>query len=465
MLDQPIVCVDVETTGTSPQNDRITEIGVVEMDPDGTVREWSTLVNPGVSIPPFIQQLTGISNVMVESAPTFSEVAEELHRHLAGRLFVAHNVRFDYGFIRNEFKRLDTSFNADTMCTVRLSRRLYPQHFKHNLDSLIQRLGIQVEDRHRALSDARVLATFLKQLPHEHDTETIHAAIQHVMAKPVLPAHIPEGLIDDIPDSPGVWLFYGENETPLHIGRSTGLRSRVLAFLTGSRSSKELRIAQQLKRIEWRETAGELGAMLLEARLIKELQPLHNQRLNREKDLCTWQIVPAAQGGMTAELRLANDIDFGRTGNLYGLFPTPRKAIQTLHELAEAHRLCLVQLGLEKPSRGGATTVCSAHSLKKCRGVCVGKEDHAKHDMRLIEAIARLKIHPWPHPGPIGIIETYAGRDEVIVLDGWAYLGTALSESEFPDILAARPKKEFDLDIYKILAKNLKGKTILPLGG
>ena len=465
MLDQPIVCVDVETTGTSPQNDRITEIGVVELDPDGTVREWSTLVNPGVGIPPFIQQLTGISDAMVASAPTFAEVAEELQRRLVGRLFVAHNVRFDYGFIRNEFKRLDTSFRADTLCTVRLSRRLYPQHFKHNLDSLIQRLGIQIEDRHRALSDARVLATFLKQLPQEHDTETIHAAMRHVMAKPVLPAHIPEGLIDDIPDRPGVWLFYGENETPLHIGRSTGLRSRVLAFLTGSRSSKELRIAQQLKRIEWRETAGELGAMLLEARLIKELQPLYNQRLKREKDLCSWQIVPAAQGGMTAELKLANDIDFGRTGNLYGLFPTPRKAIQTLRELAEAHRLCLVQLGLEKPSRSDATSACSAHSLKKCRGVCVGKEDHAKHDMRLIEAIARLKIQPLPHPGPIGIIETYAGRDEVIVLDGWTYLGTALSESDFPDILAARPKAEFDLDIYKILAKNLKGKTILPLGG
>jgi DNA polymerase-3 subunit epsilon len=464
MLDQPIVCVDVETTGTSPQNDRITEIGVVELDPDGTVREWSTLVNPGVGIPPFIQQLTGISDAMVESAPTFAEVAEELQRRLVGRLFVAHNVRFDYGFIRNEYKRLDTSFHADTLCTVRLSRRLYPQHFKHNLDSLIQRLGIQIEDRHRALSDARVLATFLKQLPHEHDIETIQTAMRHVMAKPVLPAHIPEGLIDDIPDRPGVWLFYGDDEVPLHIGRSTGLRSRVLAFLTGSRSSKELRIAQQLKRIEWRETAGELGAMLLEARLIKELQPLHNQRLKREKDLCSWHIVPAPQGGMTAELRLANDIDFGRTENLYGLFPTPRKAIQTLRELAEAHRLCLVQLGLEKPSRGGAAAACSAYSLKKCRGVCVGKEDHAKHDMRLIEAIARLKIHPWPHPGPIGIIETYAGRDEVIVLDGWAYLGTALSESEFPDILAARPKAEFDLDIYKILAKNLKGKTILPLG-
>lgn len=465
MLDQPIVCVDVETTGTSPQNDRITEIGVVELDPDGTVREWSTLVNPGVGIPPFIQQLTGISDAMVESAPTFAEVAEELQRRLLGRLFVAHNVRFDYGFIRNEFKRLDTPFHADTLCTVRLSRRLYPQHFKHNLDSLIERLGIQIEDRHRALSDARVLATFLKQLPHEHDTETIQAAMRHVMAKPVLPAHIPEGLIDDIPDRPGVWLFYGDDEVPLHIGRSTGLRSRVLAFLTGSRSSKELRIAQQLKRIEWRETAGELGAMLLEARLIKELQPLHNQRLKREKDLCSWHMVPAPQGGMTAELRLANDIDFGRTGNLYGLFSTPRKAIQTLRELAEAHRLCLVQLGLEKPSRGDAAAACSAHSLKKCRGVCLGKEDHAKHDMRLIEAIARLKIHPWPHPGPIGIIETYAGRDEIIVLDGWAYLGTALSESEFPDILAARPKAEFDLDIYKILAKNLKGKTILPLGG
>jgi DNA polymerase-3 subunit epsilon len=463
MLDQPIACVDVETTGTSPQYDRITEIGVVEMDPDGSVREWSTLVNPEARIPPFIEQLTGISNAMVEAAPTFSQVAEELQQRLAGRLFVAHNVRFDYAFIKNEFKRLDTGFRADTLCTVRLSRRLYPQFYKHNLDSLIQRLGIQMEDRHRALADARVLAKFLQQLPNEHDAAAINDAMRHVMAKPSLPTHIPEGLIDEIPEGPGVYLFYGDNDMPLYIGKSTALRSRVLAHFSGDhRSTKELRISQQLKRVEWRETAGELGALLLEAKLIKQLQPIHNQRLRRENDLCAWQMLPAPQGGHMVALKYAADIDFGRTDNLYGMFTSQRKAMQTLRDLAEAHRLCLIQLGIEKPSRGKAAP-CFAHQLKKCHGACVGKEDLLRHDLRLTEALARLKLNSWPHAGPIGIPEKHDGREEVHIVDRWSYLGTARDESKIAEILANGADAVFDPDTYKILAKHIKGRKILPL--
>lgn len=463
MLDQPIACVDVETTGTSPQYDRITEIGVVEMDPDGSVREWSTLVNPEARIPPFIEQLTGISNAMVETAPTFAQVAAELQQRLAGRIFVAHNVRFDYAFIKSEFKRLDTGFRADTLCTVRLSRRLYPQFYKHNLDSLIQRLGIQIEDRHRALADARVLATFLQQLPHEHDTDAINNAIRHVMAKPSLPTHIPEGLIDDIPEGPGVYLFYGDNDMPLYIGKSTSLRSRVLAHFSGDhRSTKELRISQQLKRVEWRETTGELGALLLEAKLIKQLQPIHNQRLRRENDLCAWQMLPAPQGGHMVTLKYAADIDFGRTDNLYGMFTSQRKAMQTLRDLAESHRLCLIQLGIEKPSRG-KTAPCFAHQFKKCHGVCVGKEDLLRHDLRLTEALTRLKLNSWPHSGPIGIPEKHDAREEVHVVDRWSYLGTARDESEIAEILANGANAVFDLDTYKILAKHIKGRKILPL--
>lgn len=461
LLDQPIACVDVETTGTSPQHDRITEVGIVEIDPDGTTREWSTLVNPGVGIPPFIQNLTGINDAMVATAPTFAEIAEEVQRRLSGRLFVAHNVRFDYGFIRNEFKRNDTRYSADTLCTVKLSRRLYPQFFKHNLDSLIERLGIEVADRHRALTDARVLATFLKQLPHEHAHEAIQQAVRHVMAKPALPAHIPEGLIDDIPDSPGVYLFFGEDDLPLFVGKSSGLRTRVLGYFAADRrTSKEHRLAQQIKKIEWRETAGELSALLLEARLAKELRPSQNT-LHKAPDLCSWQMVAAPQGGMKVELRRVEAFDFGDAGNLYGLFPSPRKALQSLREIAEAHRLCPIQLGVEQPARQSArASACSAHAHKKCRGVCLGHEDYFKHDMRLMEALARLRIQPWPYSGPIGIQESYAGRDEILLLDRWSYLGTARNESEIESILATRTPAIFDPDIYKILTKHLQGKDV-----
>lgn len=469
LFDRAVVCLDVETTGASPQHDRITEIGIVELAPDGAVSEWSTLVNPQTRIPEFIERLTGISNRMVEDAPTFEQIADELLQRIGGRVFVAHNARFDYAFIKNEFKRLDRSFRSDTLCTVRLSRRLYPQFYKHNLDSLIQRLGLQVEGRHRALADARVLMHFLQRLPQEHAADTLQQAIRQVMAKPALPANLSESVVEDLPECPGVYLFYGDNDIPLYVGKSTNIRSRVLAHFSGDHgSARELRIAQQLKRIEWRETAGELGALLLEARLVKQLQPIHNQRLRREDELCAWQLQDAVQGGKRLVLQYADQIDFGRAQELYGTFTSQRKAVETLRSLADAHRLCLVQLGLEKPARS-RTSACFGHQLGKCRGVCVGKESPLQHDLRLMAALARLKLDNWAYPGAIGIKEAYGSREEIHVVDHWHHLGSAANEQELASILQAADHSVFDLDTYRILRKFLAGGEVqviaLPAAG
>ena len=163
MFDQPIVFVDLETTGGSIIHDRITEIGIIEVGPQG-VSEWSTLVNPQTSIPPFIERLSGISDAMVAEAPTFAELADEVLQRLQGRLFVAHNARFDYGFLKNEFKRHERNYRATVVCSVKLSRRLFPDQFKHNLDSIIARHQLPLESRHRALSDARAVWLFFRKL-------------------------------------------------------------------------------------------------------------------------------------------------------------------------------------------------------------------------------------------------------------------------------------------------------------
>ena len=157
MLDRPLILLDLETTGATASFDRITEIGLIEVENGEYVREWSTLVNPQMHISSFIESLTGISNEMVADAPTFAAVAAELTARLAGRLLVAHNARFDYGFLRAEFARLDTAYASEVICTVKLSRKLFPGHRRHNLDTLIERHEIQCEARHRALGDARVL--------------------------------------------------------------------------------------------------------------------------------------------------------------------------------------------------------------------------------------------------------------------------------------------------------------------
>ena len=155
-LPARLVFIDLETTGANPVIDRITEIGLITVE-DGETTRWSTLVNPQRAIPAFIQGLTGIDNAMVADAPTFAEVAGELRARLQGKLFIAHNARFDYGFVKNEFKRLGQRFQTDVLCTVRLSRKLYPEHHKHNLDSLISRHDLKADDRHRALADAELI--------------------------------------------------------------------------------------------------------------------------------------------------------------------------------------------------------------------------------------------------------------------------------------------------------------------
>ena len=179
MYDRNVVFLDLETTGASAGQDRITEVGLIEVDDGYFVREWSTLVNPGIPIPPLIQSLTGINDAMVAGAPYFEDIAQELHDAIAGRMLIAHNARFDYGFLEQEFKRIDRDFSAPVLCTVRLSRKLFPQHARHNLDTLISRHDIDCDARHRALGDARVLW----QLAQQWRVDPGETAVLEAMAK------------------------------------------------------------------------------------------------------------------------------------------------------------------------------------------------------------------------------------------------------------------------------------------
>jgi DNA polymerase-3 subunit epsilon len=188
LFDAPLAIVDLETTGAHPAWDRVTEIAVVEVRDGEVVSEWSTLVNPGTSIPPAIQALTGITNAMVADAPSFDALAPGLYERLAGRIFVAHNARFDYGFLRHEFERAGLRFQARTLCTVKLSRRLYPGHARHNLDSLIDRHHLRCSARHRALGDAQAVWQFLRVAAEERGGEALAEAAAQLAKPPALPA-------------------------------------------------------------------------------------------------------------------------------------------------------------------------------------------------------------------------------------------------------------------------------------
>ena len=454
MYDRPLVFLDLETTGATATHDRITEVGIVEVENGRFVREWSSLVNPGMSIPPAIQSLTGISNDMVAGAPRFEEIAREVWEAIDGRVLVAHNARFDYGFLKNEFKRLGKTFSAPVLCTVKLSRKLFPQHPRHNLDSLMARHGIACEARHRALGDAQVLWRLAQQWRNDPGEAAVLEATAKLLKTATVPAGLPDNAFEHIPEGPGVYLFYGERDVPLYVGKSISLRTRVMSHFSGDhRVAKDMRIAAEVKRIDWVETAGELGALIEEARLVKKLSPVHNRQLRRAAELCAWHW-PAQAATTPPQLVSACDLAGGEFRDLYGLFRSRRAAIEALREIATEHQLCHGLLGLEK--RSGP---CFAYQIRRCRGACAGIETAEAHALRLAAALAKLRVRAWPFPGRIGIRETAAGgeRCELHVLDQWCHLGTVRSEEELCELQDAVPRPLFDIDTYKILTRYLLG--------
>ena len=454
LAPEPLVFIDLETTGANFANDRIIEIGLVEVDADGA-REWSTLVNPETSVSGFITGLTGIDTAMVASAPKFAEIATQVSEKLRGRLFIAHNARFDYGFLKREFMRLGIDFRATTLCTVKLSRKLFPVHHRHNLDTLVERHGINVGDRHRALADARVLWNLWQRWHETLPAETIQHAVAAIVGRPELPPQIDPAVLDDLPEAPGAYAMYAEDGALLRVKRCTNIRQEVFGHFAPA--SRDTALARNTWRIEWREAAGELGARLQEIDL--------SQSIRKPADeLCAWQLVQHGEGDFRPTLVHSRDLDFGATDDLFGLYMNRREAIHALRKLAEAHRLCHSQLGLGEAAVGEA---CVAYKQKVCRGACVGKEALSLHSVRLMTALAKFKLKTWPYKGAVAVVERdeFGMREDFHLVDRWRYLGTVHSEQALSERLEGGAATAFDPDIYRILNKFFQaGKVrIIPL--
>ncbi len=450
----PRICfVDVETTGSSPTREHVTEVGVVSVETDGAalrVTEWSSLVNPGVPIPSEIQWLTGITNEMVRDAPSFADLAADLAARLHDAVFVAHNVRFDYGFLKAEFARVGLTWRAPTLCTVRLSRLLYPDRTPHSLDAIIERFGLEGEMRHRALGDARVLWRFLQRLVDLHGPEEVEHTVERLLARPATPAFLPPEALDEVPAVPGVYLFYGLNAHPIYIGKSVDLRTRVAGhFNADHASSTDARLAQEVRRIEWEETAGEIGALLREAELVKTRLPAHNIALRRRAQ-AVFARVEAANGSPRFVPAVETAAD--ALHDLFGPFSSRASARRRFTELAAEHVLCLKSMGLEARSRRAAPDApCFNFQLKRCRGCCVGAEPPADHAARVAQAVEPLRVPRWPYEGAVALVERNQGRqrEDWHVFDRWCWLGSVRT-LDAALALARESPRVFEVDAYRI---------------
>ena len=460
-MGQRWLFLDVETTGSTATRDRVTEVAWVLLDGEtGQVSKESHLVNPDARIPAFIQQLTGITDDMVADAPRFSAIAPRLAAAMEGAVFVAHNARFDYGFVKNEFKRIGQSVRAPVLCSVKLSRLFFPAEKRHNLDAVMARHQLQADSRHRALTDADLIYQFWLDLQQRFGPQKVVDAAKSLISQSSWPSHLDADALDEIPDTPGVYIFYGEKRFTLYVGKSKHLRQRALSHFSGDHAhGKELSLSMQVRQIEWHETPGEIGALLLEASLVKQLAPSHNVRLRRNKSLCAWRF--STETNAPPSLVWTQDLDAGAQDDLYGLFTSQRHAQTWLTTLAETHQLCKGRLGLEKVK---PKQPCFGRQLRQCKGVCVGEEAPNLHDLRLLAAMVDRKVATWPFAGPVGFVERSKDKTQtaIHVVDRWCYLGTATQEGECADLLeTARP--QFDPDIYKILRKAAKELQAVPL--
>ncbi len=272
----------------------------------------------------------------------------------------------------------------------------------------------------------------------------------------VYPQHLRE-VIDEAPTAAGVYTFHGqEGDLPLYIGKSINLRARLLSHL---RTEDEARMLRQTRRISYIRTAGEIGALLLEAQMIKLQQPIFNQKLRRNQQLCSFQLT-----GHEPQVVYSRDVDFATQPHLFGLFASRHAALEALRAMADQHQLCYGALGLEKLPLGKA---CFRAAIKQCAGVCRGDESLSAHTERLMASLNAVRVNCWPHPGAVGLLEQDAELTQIHVVHHWCYLGSA------PSVEAARQLSQqarqippgFDADGYKILCRPLLTQSlpVLPL--
>jgi DNA polymerase-3 subunit epsilon len=368
--------IDIETTGGSARLERITEIAVYIHDGERIVEEYSTLINPERNIPYFITSLTGITNEMVEDAPKFYEVARRIVEITEEHVFVAHNARFDYSFIRQEFSMLGYNFKRPMLDTVALSRKLLPGHKSYGLGNLCKDLGITINGRHRASGDALATVRLLELLIEKDNSLRSGSLIRNRKAAKLHPDLNPESL-KDIPEEPGIYFFHDEKGDILYVGKSRNLSQRINTHLSNNTSVREMEMRSMTAGISWERTGSELIALLMESAEIKSKKPRFNRAQRRTG--FRWGIWSDTdkEGYIRFSYRNVSDDEVP-----LALFTSRDRARGKLEQIITAYNLCQKLCGLYET--GGA---CFHHQVGLCRGACTGTEDPKSYNERALMAL------------------------------------------------------------------------------
>ena len=374
--------VDIETTGGYASGNGITEISILVYNGMEVVDAFETLINPEQPIPTHIEALTNISNEMVAHAPVFEEVAERIYTLLQDKVFVAHNVNFDFSFVRHQLAKFGFDLQCKKLCTVRLSRKIFPGQTSYSLGKLCNSLNIKLNNRHRAGGDAAATAILLGMLLQKDEAGLILQALNRGSKDQVLPPHLSKSEVDRLPQNPGVYYFKNQKGEVIYVGKAKNLKKRVCSHFTGNNTGKQRQdFLQHIHHIDFEVCGTELMAFILEAAEIKRLWPANNKALKHfEQKYCLFYFED--QNGY---LRLGVDLYKKQHNRLFS-FNSLLDGHNLLKTLIKEHKLCERLCFIQKNRMA-----CTAHPEGNCGGACIGAESAACYNVRVKYAMKALK--------------------------------------------------------------------------
>jgi DNA polymerase-3 subunit epsilon len=437
--------VDIETTGNSS---KITEISIFVYDGEQVVDEFTSLVNPEQNIPPFITNLTGITNAMVRQAPKFYEIAKKVNEITKDTVFVAHSVNFDYNIIRKEFRELGFDFKRKKLCTIRLSRKLIPGLRSYSLGALCAHQSIPIRNRHRARGDAEATTQLFEQLL-QKDNGTVFQNMLHPRSgHAALPPLLPREVIEELPHRTGVYYFKNEKDEIIYVGKANKIRQRVMSHFY-DKSKKEINMCLETSNITYKETGSELVALLLESAEIKRIFPKYNRSQRRAEE----SIGLFSYEDRNGVLHLAYNRLRGLSDPIMK-FQNVTACRNYLEILCNTYELCPKFCHLQSN-----VSSCFHFQIKKCKGVCRDEEDIGSYNERVKAAINSMQ-YDTEH---FVVRDTGRTQDEVAfalvsngIYRGYGYLSQKNGEAGIHDYLEALVPQRDNNDIKRILKAFMK---------
>ena len=373
--------LDVETIGGSPKTSKMTEIAMYLYDGKKIIDQFETLINPESPIPRFITGLTGINDEMVKNAPKFHEIAKKIIKFSKGAIFVAHNVSFDYGMIRSEFRSLGYDFRMPHLCTVKSARKILPGKSSYSLGKLCRELDIKLSNRHRAIGDAQATVKLFK-IMFEKDQILLNELIEYELNPKYTHPNLDYITIDDLPTKTGVYRFYNEFNQIIYIGKSINIKKRVKQHLQNRKNKKAIQLSKDIARVEYELCGSELIALLKESELIKKHQTSYNRSLKISRFL--FGIYDDISDNGYIHLLVDNISKRKSSPLLY--FSTKKDGAEYLKSIREEYQLCDIYCSSKKDMN----KACFYYEIKSCNGACIMNEDVETYNNRVQIFIDKL---------------------------------------------------------------------------